>query len=286
MKKVALVLAVLMFAVPAWAGITVSAVQPVAEVNEVLVTYEVDGGDANLPRAFALDITVDGINTVISNPYDTHSEFYVYPGSIVISGGVVTSNGTPVASKTSAAMTIEMGSLYATNDPCHTSPPANSGTLFKFTIDTDEPDCLVTVSIAGNAPRGNVVMEDPDITYNNPSYVTYVGATDIQVCEPEAACTCFGDITDSTAIGPPDGQVDLGDFTRMSIELMAYAGTGYVMQPPLPGLECGDMVDSTAIGCPDGQIDLGDFTAMSIYLMGYAGTGYVAPCFPPVTPCP
>ena len=279
MKKVALVLTVLMFAVPAWAGVTIRVAQT-PDTNEVAITYDTDIGDMNLPRAFALDIEVNGVNTVLSAPYDIHEEFYVYPGSIVISGGDVTDFGTPVADSSPNSMTLEMGSLYADNDPCHTEPPLNYGIICKFTIASDS--CKVRVSLAGNAARGNVVMEDPDITYNDPGYITYEGNDVILPC----GCSCFGDITDSTAIGPPDGQVDLGDFTRVSMELMAYVGTGYVMKPPLPGLECADMTDSTAIGCPDGQVDLGDFTAMSMYLMGYVGTGYVAPCFPPITPCP
>jgi hypothetical protein len=267
MKKVALVLAVLMFAVPAWAGITVSAVQPDPDVNEVLITYEVDGGDANLPRAFALDITVTGINTVISNPYDTHSEFYVYPGSIVISGGVVTNNGTPVASKTSTSMTIEMGSLYATNDPCHTSPPANSGTLFAFTIDSN--DCDVDVSIAGNAPRGNVVMEDPDITYNNPSYVTYVGCSaNVPTCDK--GCTCWGDVTDIYQNPPGDGVVDTGDLNYLIYQLYL---NGFAPIDPVvrTDLACVDLCDIYQIPPGDGVVDTGDLNYLiyQLYLNGW-----------------
>ena len=107
MKKVALVLIVLMFAVPAWAEVTIGVAQ--TDANEVSITYQMDIGDTNLPRAFALEITVDGTNTVISSPYDIHSEFYVYPGSIVISGGEVTDYGTPVADSSPNSMTIEMG---------------------------------------------------------------------------------------------------------------------------------------------------------------------------------
>ena len=273
MKRTASILAVLMLAAPAWAGITVTASQPIPDVNEIIVEYVC--GDANLPRAFALDISVSGTNTVLSEPYDIHSEFYVYIGSIQISGGQVSDYGGPVADSSPNSMTIEVGSLYAANDPCHTSPPPSTGIICKFTVESN--DCSITVSVEGNAARGKVVMEDADITYNDPGYVTYQsceGSNPLCSC---CQCQCWGDITDSTAIGPPDGQVDLGDFTRMSMELMM-VGHPYIITPIPFGLECFDMTDSTAIGCPDCQIDLGDFTRMSMHLMAYAHTGYVAPC--------
>ena len=226
MKKIALVLAVLLFAVPAWAGVTVYIEHPVNEANEIYVMYDVDDGDVNRPRAFALEITVDGNNPVLSAPYDIHSEYYVYPGSIQISGGVVTNYGTPVAVSGSNTVTIEMGSLWASNDPCHPSHPPENGTLMKFTIDTDEEDgdCTVSVNIAGNAPRGKVVMEDPDITYNNPSYVTYTGVTDINICK--GGCpTCPGD-TDQ------DGDIDDDDYYAIQGVLF---WADYLYDPYTPG---------------------------------------------------
>ena len=54
MRRIVLILAVVMVAAPAWAGITVSAEQ-VGDTNEIAIWYQMDPGDANLPRAFALD---------------------------------------------------------------------------------------------------------------------------------------------------------------------------------------------------------------------------------------
>jgi len=277
MKKVALVLALLLFSVPAWAGITISAVQPVAEVNEILITYEVDGGDANVPRAFALDITVDGTNSVISNPYDIHSEFYVYPGSIVISGGQVTNPGTPVASKTNTHMIIEMGSLYAANDPCHTSPPLSSGTLLKFTVASDDPN--VDVCPAGNAPRGTVVMEDPDITFNDLGYVTYVCVD--AILGPVGCATCGGD-------ADGNGDVDLNDYYALQGNLMfaqyltgAYLITADHANPTVAGLwvDCMDK-DGNEV------IDLNDYYAVQGNLMfaQYLDGAYLYHCGDPRFP--
>lgn len=271
MKKVALVLAVLLFAAPAWAGVTVSAVQ-VGDTNEVEIRYEMDLGDANLPRAFALDITVDGQNTVISAPYDIHSEFYVYPGSIQISGGQVSNYGTPVAASDSNSMTIEMGSLYASNDPCHTTPPPDNGVVLKFTVDSD--DASVEVCIAGDAPRGNVVMEDPDITYNTPSYVTYECGT---VNIDDGVCPCWGDLTD--AYGTPPGDlttVGFGDLNYLIGELYANSWADIALADR-PDLACADLTD--AYGTPPGDgvfVGFGDLN----YLIGllYANSWADMPC--------
>lgn len=271
MKKVALVLAVLLFAVPAWAGVTIS-VDQVGDTNEVEINYAVDVGDTNLPRAFALEITVDGTNSVLSDPYDIHSEFYVYPGSIVISGGVVTDAGTPVASKSNTSMTIEMGSLYAANDPCHTSPPPASGTLLRFTVASDDPN--VDVCTAGNAPRGNVVMENPDITFDDPGYVTYE-CNDIILGAP--ICSCWGDISGPAAV--PDTLVSTSDMSALLIYLMPLPGYS---GPVPPGMECMDI--SGPSGYPDGLLSTSDMSALLIYLMPLPG--YSGPCMPDPPPVP
>ena len=275
MKKIALVLAVLLFAVPAWAGVTVYIEQPVDEANEIYVMYDVDDGDVNRPRAFALEITVDGNNPVLSAPYDIHSEYYVYPGSIQISGGVVTSFGTPVAVSGSNTVTIEMGSLWAPNDPCHTDQPPENGILMKFTIDTDEEDgdCTVSVNIAGNAPRGKVVMEDPDITWNDPGYVTYTGVTDINICE--VGCPCWGDIANGVGVPPGDGTtVDFGDLTYLIGEL-SDAGWSIAIADR-PDLACADIANGVGVPPGDGlTVDFGDLT----YLIGeLSDNGWSMPC--------
>jgi hypothetical protein len=244
---------VLLFAAPALAGVTVSAVQ-VGDTNVVEIRYEMDGGDANLPRAFALDITVDGTNTVISAPYDIHSEFYVYPGSIVISGGQVSNFGTPVAASDSNSMTIEMGSLYASNDPCHTTPPLDNGVILKFTVESD--DAQVEVCITGNAVRGKVVMEDPDTTYNDPGYVTYVcGLVDL-----DTVCPCWGDIAGATALPPGDlTTVDFGDLTYLIAELSVNGWS--ISLAARPDMECADIAGATALPPGDGTtVDFGDLT--------------------------
>ena len=113
MKKLVLVLAVLLISLPAMAAtVTVTATCQ----NDVWeVTYATDG---NLPRAFALDITVPaGTITAVS---DLSTAYNIYPGSIVIVDGEVNDPGSAVCDASypdtlgglgTAGITIEMGSL-------------------------------------------------------------------------------------------------------------------------------------------------------------------------------
>lgn len=161
MRKMFLVLAVLVFATPALAGVDITCA---AVGNEVTVSF--DSTEPNLVRAFALDITLDNDVNIVSVS-DFSAGYDIYPGSIVIVGGAVDSNGSAVCTPDypgtlagppdSNGMTIEMGSLYAPTGPGSANAPAQSGILFKFIVDGD-----CTVSIDENVIRGGVVMEDPD----------------------------------------------------------------------------------------------------------------------------
>jgi hypothetical protein len=172
MKKIALVVAVLMFAAPAWATtVTITAHNEGGGV--VRLDYSVS--DSNLVRAFGLDITVD--TAVITDVNCLNSDYYIYPGSIVIVGNQVTNYGSCVCPNDQGfpdtldgidtnGVTVEMGSLYASNDPCHPNAPPLSGTLLKLTVSAD---CNLTIT--GNAARtgtgsGGIgaVLEDPTVT--------------------------------------------------------------------------------------------------------------------------
>jgi len=171
MKKIAFVLAVLLFTAPAWAtAVTISATQ-VGATDQVAISYVSDG---NLPRAFGLDITVTDGNITACEPNmvgectAAKRGFGIFMGTIVIAAdGTVTDWGTPVAPAGAPGalggldtngITIEMGSLYV--EP---NAPPLAGELCLITI---TESC--TVNIAGNAARCGegsdplgVVMEDP-----------------------------------------------------------------------------------------------------------------------------
>lgn len=160
MRKLCFVLTALLLSTPALAGVTISCAQ-VGSTYDVAVSY-VASDDANIPRAFGLDITVDA--GTIDSIADANEKYWVYPGTIQIVDGEVTDEGEPVAPNTdpgalgglgTSGITVEMGSLYDPCDPNHPEGPPIAGSLLTFTVTSN-----CTVTIAGNAARGNVVLED------------------------------------------------------------------------------------------------------------------------------
>jgi len=182
MRKFSLILAVLLFTVPAWATVTITC-QQVGTSNDVLVSYV--NTEAKKVRAFALDITVN--NGVISAVDDSVSSWYtIYPGSIVIVDGEVTDDGTAVADPNdhpdtkpgigTNGITVEMGALYAPPDDAN--GPPNSGDLLKFTNTVTSGN--TTVTITENGSRGGVVLTDPNA---NPAVVAS-GCIIMRECYP------------------------------------------------------------------------------------------------------
>jgi len=164
MKKIVLSILVLMLAGSAMAAKDVNFIA-VDEGAGVVAIYYDSNTSGPLPRAFALDVTVDSGQTLASLS-DLSVDYWVYPGSIDINdAGEVNDVGTPVADYNdlptdtqpglpfpSIGITLEMGSLYvgAANepDPC--------ALLIKVMV-SEGNDCNLT--IAGNIGRGKTVME-------------------------------------------------------------------------------------------------------------------------------
>ena len=187
MRKILLVLTILLMAAPAWAGITVEAKK---DGSEITLSYQMDQDDPNLPRAFALEVTLTQENDakIDGDPYGFDPNFWVYPGSIDINDdGTVDEYGSPVAFSDGNMMIIEMGSLYEMG--VEDAPEVN-GVLLKFLVTAD---CNVT--LAENAARGGVdsngvVMEDTTQTFTA-DYVKLIG-TGVGVPPPPCE-TCRGD---------------------------------------------------------------------------------------------
>ena len=282
MKRVFLVLAIVLIASPVRAGLTIQCegiYYPTiqyegTDCNEVPIYYDMDDWDANLPRSFALEISLSQENGAnIGEVTYVHPEFYVYPGSINIAGGQITDQGTPVAESDAGSMIIEMGSLYAAGDPCHTSPPAENGVLLVFRIANDK---ACHINLAQNAIRGGVVMEDPTKEFP-PSYVTLVG------CDwgpPPPPCWCYGDVSGPS--GVPDELVSTSDLAAIVAFLGPHSGTSppYTVEVSLDWV-CADV--SGPAGVPDGMISTSDLAGIVGYLGPYSGTSppYTAPCMPP-----
>lgn len=176
MKKFIVSLAILALAVPAMAGITVSAVDADLAGAGLLCNISYATNDSQLPRAFGINVslsdgaTITAINSINQLFYVTPTTFQLVgttpdwdknnnPDSAsyaVVAGGVGTSG-----------MTLEMGSLYADNDPVHKTAPGTTGVICSFTVSK-----ACTVTITEDGLRGGVVMED--VSLNVPGYVTLV----------------------------------------------------------------------------------------------------------------
>lgn len=172
MRKLSFIVLVLVAfaATPALASVTLSGT---TSGTTYTINYSISG--PNSARAFALDITVNNSKT-ISSLACSSSSYYVYPGSIVISGGTATGWGSCVCDLSkfpgkgqggtgTAGITVEMGSLYgsgASQGHGQGNKPANSGTLVSFVV-SGTP---TTAHVTANPARGGVVMENPDESSN------------------------------------------------------------------------------------------------------------------------
>jgi hypothetical protein len=261
MKKIILALVVLIIAAPALARVDITCEQADGEPN---VTVSYANGEAEPVRAFALEITLDAGE--ISAISCLSSEYYIYPGSIQIDNGEVVDFGDCVASGIdSNQVVVEMGSLYADNDPCHTTPPPDDDDLLLVTVTE-----ACTMCITENQLRGGVVMETPSATPD----------VNAPCCEVEMGCECWGDI--SGGAGVPDGQVSTSDLGLL-LSTLGPVGSPYVLCPVPEGLECMDIAGPA--GCPDGCLSTSDLGALLGYL-GPFGSPYVGPCMPDPPPCP
>ena len=160
MKKIVFTLAVLLIAMPASAAVVITCTEDSPDSNGwVTISYD-SSGEANVPRGFALDISVDGGASIIDVNDNITEHFTIHPWNIQISetgvlgdpGNAVAGAGEPGScSGDSNCITIEMGSLYVGED---NEPPAD-GNLLRIQVDDN-----CTVSIVGNTLRGDIVLEN------------------------------------------------------------------------------------------------------------------------------
>lgn len=208
MRTLILALTVLLFAAPVWATVTITATVDGTNPQKVWIGYT--STEAELVRAFALNITADS-NIVEVNDYavgDDNGGYGIFPGTFAASIAVNPTTGmvdnwdvagySPVAPAAdpdalggigTTGVTIEMGSLY------DTAAPGNSGILCSVTM---EADTAGNLCVTANAIRGNVVLEsaaEADIVL--PPCVPYGG---IQECFPSGNAK----YADWVALGKPD----------------------------------------------------------------------------------
>jgi hypothetical protein len=161
MRKIVLFIAALLFmTVPVMAVVSnvhITCLQGTgADLNSVTVSYQ---SNLNLIRAFGLDIQITSGGKNITKVVPLNTNYRIYPGQITITDGNVTNYGTcyDPCDLGDANVTVEMGSLYAANDPCFKTPPSlGPSPLLKFYV---SGSC--TYAVTKNVARGGVVMENP-----------------------------------------------------------------------------------------------------------------------------
>jgi len=179
-----------------------------------------------LPRAFALDITVDA-GTIVDVDVTDCQPFNIYMGTIQIAAdGSVTDAGSPVAPAGdpgalgglgTAGITVEMGSLYDAAVSPNPAKPSAAGRLIKITV---SENCNVTV--ASNTTRGNVVLEDASIATMSPITFAVTGGI----------TACLGDMDG-------DGWITLDDLNLVVNELLPTDPDWY--KEITPEIAAGDM---------------------------------------------
>lgn len=217
MRTLILALTVLLFAAPVWATVTITATKDATDPQKVWIAYESD--EAELIRAFALDITADS-NIVEVNDYavgDDNNGYGIFPGSFAAApiqvdpgtGLVLTwdvAGYSPVAPADdpdalggigTTGVTIEMGSLYDAAAPSQTG-----GILCSVTMEADTSGELC---VTANAIRGNVVLESAAEVQN---LVVPDGETGTDCCLYGGGGPCFPASNprydDWVAVGKPD----------------------------------------------------------------------------------
>ena len=262
MKKIIFTLVVLMLAAPAWADVDIWCT---SDGNEVTVHFDATT-EVNYVRAFALDIKLDKDVNIVDVNDEINSDYWVFPGSYP--GGTAVGDweeydGT--LGEEPNQMTIEMGSLYAEDDPDdHNEPPVRSGQLLKFKVDctAGTGGQMVSVSIAENVIRaGPVVMENPDEDVSGRVNIIPGGGSVECVTCTYPPCwdwlgQCEGDCHGN------DGDVDNDDFILFK---PAYTG----VYPDARYNPCADFDR-------DGDVDNDDFI---IFKPNYTKTGFTG-CTP------
>ncbi len=278
MRKFALVVAMLLFVAPAMAAVTVTATP---SGTDVTIAWS---STPDIVRAFALDITVDeGAKiTATSSP---NSNYYIYPGTIVIdAGGVVTDYNTPVAESGdhpdtqpglgTGGITIEMGSLYAATDPVHNTPPGTSGNLITVTVDLQgAQDCNLTVALNG-ARCGMVLENGSSPSTNLPTTVKvsgecYAGQPDYAqwVAAGKPICWCYPRQCHGDADGLQEGGGKV-PLVWVGVNDLAILGTSWKKNPGDLGYDgCADFDHLIEGGgkVPIVRVGVNDLSILGLY---------------------
>ena len=272
MKKIVLVVAVLLLVAPAMAEVKITCTQATGAGQENIITVSYNAiSEANLPRAFALDITLTDTlganNAVISSitaakvgeSNNSSRGFGVFLGSDGVDINEDTGEvnrppagrgwGSPAANPADPcalagigtnAVTVELASLYkGPQGVGNPNAPPKSGGLFTFTVNNKA--CNVTITL--NARRGGIVKENPNepVDANLPG----VGLT------PAFEIRCPGDIV-GVGFGPRDALCNIWDYMRLSANY-----------PPQPYTDPDTDLCGVGFGPKDNACNIWDYMKLS-----------------------
>lgn len=282
MRRMILVLTVLAFAMPALAGVTITAVNEGIQGTEpnqygqVRIDY---ASDANV-SAFALEVELsDGARVNDVNDYfigecnGTSQGFGIFldqtNGIVINSAGVPLSYGRPVVHPSSpdgtgtglrkSKIILEMGALYEEGNQ-----PDLSGTLCRIRYDSCN-ECTMTIS--ANATRGNVVLETASEAVTNlPVVLTGLADTNDPCCVvvtdvpvPDVTGMLQADAEAAlTAAGLTTGSVSTQASAEPDTEVLSQDPVATTMVPPGTSV---DLVVSD-YECYFGQADYADWVAV------------------------
>jgi hypothetical protein len=239
MKKLVLVLAALLLASPAMSALTVEC-EDLGSL-QCGVKYTADTA-ADLGRGFALSISLDSGATIASIDEES-AAYWVNPENIVITGGVVTDEGSAVVAGGTgqASMVVEMGSLHYPADVNSVNAPALTGYLVKFTASAA---CTVTVDADASRSAGGST-----------------GVVDYAAASKDAGLPTTCDLVDGGCCGGDtenDGDIDLDDYNAMKGKLFLYNLINGTYTIPGAAAEYDACYDWEN----DNDIDLDDYNAM------------------------
>ena len=175
MRKLCLALLVLALTIPTMGAVNITLTR-VGDTNQLTLGFT---SDAEV-RAFAFDVTVTDaalLTSTITRVGGADANYYVTPTNVGFTtiGNVLRPwpYNSPAVDANASKFTVEMGSLYASNDPCsaHKFPPPLTGNLVTFYVAKAKrgADNQITVTVTqANAKRGKVVLKGPPVTSVDP----------------------------------------------------------------------------------------------------------------------
>jgi hypothetical protein len=299
MRKIILLLIVLLFAVPVWAGsVDIKCRELAWDGNTVVISYKVNS-EPNLVRAFALDIYVNqGAKIKSISGYKvgesvgpSNKGYGIFPGSFdkyeidpedpnwadpnytpfadpcdypTDTLGGVDANGKLIDTN---GITVEMGALYyPTKDNSPNAPPT-TGDLLWVTVKGVTPGCKMTIK--PNVARGGVVLTNPNEPFdvNSLGYtfnycMTNVGDTEYKdwVAWARPKCWCFK----RQCRGDIDGISKFGIW--VSLEDLTILRNGYtksdLVLATIPNGICGDIDHKAKFKI---RVSLEDLTILRTY---------------------